>query len=114
MPCGTAFHKPVARSFTSTTVFVATGLIVSGVMLTAALSSDGVVTPEESVTLAVALTAPSLGKSPAVKPRSVGVTVNVVSPTGLGIVRVMSPTLTVTEVAFGSMFVIIMFLARPP
>ena len=83
-------------------------------MLTPVLSADEVVTPDESVTLAVALTVPSFGKSPAVKPRSVGVTVNVVAPTGLGIVRVISPTLTVTEVAFGSMFVIVMFFARPP
>ena len=96
--------------------------MVSGVMLTAALSADGVVTPEESVTLAVAFTTPSFSKSPPVKPRSVGVTVSDVAPTGLLTVRVIfcSPepagtvTEIVTEVAFGSIFVTVMFFSRPP
>ena len=82
--------------------------------MTPALSADEVVTPDESVTLAVAVTVPSLGKILPVKPISVGLTVRVVSPTGFSIIRLTFPILTVTDVALGSILVIVIFFSRPP
>ena len=82
--------------------------------MTPVLSAEEVVTPDESVTLAVAVTVPVLGKILPVNPISVGLTVRVVSPTGFSIVRLTFPILTVTDVALGSILVIVIFFSRPP
>ena len=86
-------------------------------MVTGALVADSRKVPTGRATscaATLAVTVPLAGNKPLSKPSSVGVTVTLGAPAVICLVNVLSPTVTVTLVACGSMSVTVIPVDKPP